>query len=247
MQEPEITKELIASHGLSDDEYQRLLEIIEREPTYTELGIFSAMWNEHCSYKSSKKWLRTLPTEGPQVICGPGENAGIVDIGDGQCVVFKMESHNHPSYIEPYQGAATGVGGILRDVFTMGARPIAAMNSLSFGEPYHPKTRQLVHGVVEGVGGYGNCFGVPTVGGEVRFHSAYNGNCLVNVFAAGLADTDKIFTLPLLALVCLWCIWAQKLAATGLVAQPWHRPNLTTRSRKNAPRFRSVIRSPKNA
>ena len=151
------------------------------------------MWNEHCSYKSSKKWLKTLPTTGPQVICGPGENAGIVDIGDGQCIVFKMESHNHPSYIEPYQGAATGVGGILRDVFTMGARPIAAMNSLSFGEPAHPKTRQLVHGVVEGVGGYGNCFGVPTVGGEVRFHPAYNGNCLVNAFAAGLADTDKIF------------------------------------------------------
>ena len=193
MQEPQITDELIKSHGLSDEEYQRLLGIIGREPSYTELGIFSAMWNEHCSYKSSKKWLRTLPTKGPQVICGPGENAGIVDIGDGQCVVFKMESHNHPSYIEPYQGAATGVGGILRDVFTMGARPIAAMNSLSFGEPSHPKTRQLVHGVVEGVGGYGNCFGVPTVGGEVRFHAAYNGNCLVNAFAAGLADTDKIF------------------------------------------------------
>jgi len=193
MQEPQITDELIASHGLSTDEYARILEIIGREPTYTELGIFSAMWNEHCSYKSSKKWLRTLPTKGPQVICGPGENAGIVDIGDGQCVVFKMESHNHPSYIEPYQGAATGVGGILRDVFTMGARPIAAMNSLSFGEPAHHKTRQLVHGVVEGVGGYGNCFGVPTVGGEVRFHPAYNGNCLVNAFAAGLADTDKIF------------------------------------------------------
>ena len=193
MQEPLITDELIASHGLSTDEYALILEIIAREPTYTELGIFSAMWNEHCSYKSSKKWLRTLPTKGPQVICGPGENAGIVDIGDGQCVVFKMESHNHPSYIEPYQGAATGVGGILRDVFTMGARPIAAMNSLSFGEPAHPKTRQLVHGVVEGVGGYGNCFGVPTVGGEVRFHPAYNGNCLVNAFAAGLADTDKIF------------------------------------------------------
>jgi hypothetical protein len=151
------------------------------------------MWNEHCSYKSSKKWLRTLPTEGPQVICGPGENAGVVDIGDGQAVVFKMESHNHPSYIEPYQGAATGVGGILRDVFTMGARPIAAMNALSFGEKDHPKTRQLVHGVVEGIGGYGNCFGVPTVGGEVRFHPAYNGNCLVNAFAAGLADADKIF------------------------------------------------------
>ncbi len=193
MQEPQITDELISSHGLSKDEYALVLEIIGRTPTYTELGIFSAMWNEHCSYKSSKKWLRTLPTKGPQVICGPGENAGIVDIGDGQCVVFKMESHNHPSYIEPYQGAATGVGGILRDVFTMGARPIAAMNSLSFGEPSHPKTRQLVHGVVEGVGGYGNCFGVPTVGGEVRFHPAYNGNCLVNAFAAGLADTDKIF------------------------------------------------------
>ncbi len=193
MQDPAITDELIASHGLSPDEYQSILEIIGREPTFTELGIFSAMWNEHCSYKSSKKWLRTLPTEGPQVICGPGENAGIVDIGDGQAVVFKMESHNHPSYIEPYQGAATGVGGILRDVFTMGARPIAAMNSLSFGEPSHPKTRQLVNGVVEGVGGYGNCFGVPTVGGEVRFHPAYNGNCLVNAFAAGLADTDSIF------------------------------------------------------
>jgi phosphoribosylformylglycinamidine synthase len=193
MQEPAITPDLIEAHGLKPDEYDRILEIIGREPTFTELGIFSAMWNEHCSYKSSKKWLRTLPTDGPQVICGPGENAGIVDIGDGQAVVFKMESHNHPSYIEPYQGAATGVGGILRDVFTMGARPIAAMNSLSFGEPDHPKTRQLVHGVVEGVGGYGNCFGVPTVGGEVRFHAAYNGNCLVNAFAAGLVDADKIY------------------------------------------------------
>ncbi len=193
MTEPMITDDLISSHGLSPDEYARILEIIGREPTFTELGIFSAMWNEHCSYKSSKKWLRTLPTEGPQVICGPGENAGIVDIGDGQAVVFKMESHNHPSYIEPYQGAATGVGGILRDVFTMGARPIAAMNSLSFGQPEHPKTRQLVNGVVAGVGGYGNCFGVPMVGGEVRFDPAYNGNCLVNAFAAGLADTDKIF------------------------------------------------------
>ena len=193
MSDPALTPDLIAAHGLSADEYARILEIIGREPTFTELGIFSAMWNEHCSYKSSKKWLRTLPTTGPQVICGPGENAGIVDIGDGQCVVFKMESHNHPSYIEPYQGAATGVGGILRDVFTMGARPVAAMNSLSFGAPEHPKTRQLVHGVVEGVGGYGNCFGVPTVGGEVRFDPAYNGNCLVNAFAAGIADTDKIF------------------------------------------------------
>lgn len=193
MTEPAITEDVISAHGLKPEEYAEILRIMNREPTFTELGIFSAMWNEHCSYKSSKKWLRTLPTTGPQVICGPGENAGVVDIGDGQAVVFKMESHNHPSYIEPYQGAATGVGGILRDVFTMGARPIAAMNSLSFGEPSHPKTRQLVNGVVEGVGGYGNCFGVPTVGGEVRFHPAYNGNCLVNAFAAGLADADKIF------------------------------------------------------
>ncbi|MEM8569932.1 MAG: phosphoribosylformylglycinamidine synthase subunit PurL [Pseudomonadota bacterium] len=191
--EPEITEELVASHGLKPEEYQRILDLIGRVPTLTELGIFSAMWNEHCSYKSSKKWLRTLPTSGPQVICGPGENAGVVDIGDGQALVFKMESHNHPSYIEPYQGAATGVGGILRDVFTMGARPIAAMNALSFGEPTHPKTRALVNGVVAGIGGYGNCFGVPTVGGELRFHAAYNGNCLVNAFAAGLADADSIF------------------------------------------------------
>src|SRR6187399_3254272 len=188
-----ITPELVASHGLKPDEYLRILQIVGREPTFTELGIFSAMWNEHCSYKSSKKWLRTLPTTGPQVICGPGENAGVIDIGDGDCVVFKMESHNHPSYIEPYQGAATGVGGILRDVFTMGARPVAAMNALRFGAPDHPKTRHLVSGVVSGVGGYGNAFGVPTVGGEVEFDARYNGNILVNAFAAGLADTDKIF------------------------------------------------------
>ncbi|SIS83391.1 phosphoribosylformylglycinamidine synthase subunit PurL [Phaeovulum vinaykumarii] len=193
MQEPQITQDLIAAHGLKPDEYARILEIIGREPTFTELGIFSAMWNEHCSYKSSKKWLRTLHTTGERVICGPGENAGVVDIGDGQAVVFKMESHNHPSYIEPHQGAATGVGGILRDVFTMGARPIAAMDALSFGLPGHEKTTHLVKGVVEGIGSYGNCFGVPNVGGEVRFHRSYNGNCLVNAFAAGLAETDKIF------------------------------------------------------
>ena len=193
MTNPAITEDLIAAHGLKPDEYAEIIRLLDREPSFTELGIFSAMWNEHCSYKSSKKWLRTLPTTGPQVICGPGENAGVVDIGDGQAVVFKMESHNHPSYIEPYQGAATGMGGILRDVFTMGARPIAAMNSLSFGDTDHPKTKQLVHGVIAGIGGYGNCFGVPTVGGEVRFDAAYNGNCLVNAFAAGLADTDKIF------------------------------------------------------
>ncbi|MFD1326562.1 phosphoribosylformylglycinamidine synthase subunit PurL [Mycoplana ramosa] len=188
-----ITPELIAAHGLKPDEYERILSLIGREPTFTELGIFSAMWNEHCSYKSSKRWLRTLPTKGPRVIQGPGENAGVVDIDDGDCVVFKMESHNHPSYIEPYQGAATGVGGILRDVFTMGARPIAAMNALRFGAPDHPKTRHLVSGVVSGVGGYGNSFGVPTVGGEVEFDPRYNGNILVNAFAAGLARTDGIF------------------------------------------------------
>ena len=193
MFEPEITPELIKRHGLDNSEYDLLLKIIDREPTFTELGIFSAMWNEHCSYKSSKKWLRLLPTMGKNVICGPGENAGIVDIGDNQAVVFKMESHNHPSYIEPHQGAATGVGGILRDVFTMGARPVAAMNALSFGELSHPRTKELVHGVVEGIGGYGNSFGVPTVGGEIRFDKSYNGNCLVNAFAAGLVDHDMIF------------------------------------------------------
>ena len=191
--EPKITPELVASHGLKPDEYQRILELIGREPTITELGIFSAMWNEHCSYKSSRLHLKTLPTKAPWVIQGPGENAGVIDIGDGLAAVFKMESHNHPSYIEPYQGAATGVGGILRDVFTMGARPIAALNALRFGDPEHPKTRHLVAGVVAGVGGYGNSFGVPTVGGLVGFHTRYDGNCLVNAMAVGLARTDGIF------------------------------------------------------
>jgi phosphoribosylformylglycinamidine synthase len=191
--EPPITPALIAEHGLKPDEYQRILDLIGREPSFTELGIFSAMWNEHCSYKSSKVHLRGLPTRAPWVIQGPGENAGVIDIGDGLAVVFKMESHNHPSYIEPYQGAATGVGGILRDVFTMGARPIACLNALSFGAPEHPKTRHLVSGVVAGVGGYGNSFGVPTVGGQVRFHTRYDGNNLVNAMAVGLAEADKIF------------------------------------------------------
>jgi phosphoribosylformylglycinamidine synthase len=191
--EPPITPELIAAHGLKPDEYERLVKLIGRTPTFTELGIFSAMWNEHCSYKSSKIHLRTLPTKAPWVIQGPGENAGVIDIGDGLAVVFKMESHNHPSYIEPYQGATTGVGGILRDVFTMGARPIACLNALSFGDPKNPKTRHLVSGVVAGIGGYGNSFGVPTVGGEVRFHRRYDGNCLVNAMAVGIAEKDKIF------------------------------------------------------
>ena len=190
---PQITADLVKQHGLKPEEYQRFVKLLGREPSLTELGICSAMWNEHCSYKSSKKWLRTLPTKGPRVIQGPGENAGVIDVGEGQAIVFKMESHNHPSFIEPYQGAATGVGGILRDVFTMGARPIACLNALRFGAPNHPKTRHLVSGVVAGIGGYGNSFGVPTLGGEVNFHARYNGNILVNAMAVGLADTDKIF------------------------------------------------------
>ena len=194
MAEPEITAAVVAAHGLRPDEWERFLGIVGRAPTFTELGIVSAMWNEHCSYKSSKRWLRTLPTTGPQVVIGPGENAGVVSLGDGDVLVFKMESHNHPSFIEPTQGAATGVGGILRDVFTMGARPIAAMNALSFGSPSHPRTARLLQGAVEGIGGYGNAFGVPTVGGELRFHRSYDGNCLVNAFAAGLARRDAIFT-----------------------------------------------------
>src|SRR5450432_3054164 len=193
MNQPQITPELVVSHGLKPDEYERLLDLIGRVPTFTELGIFSAMWNEHCSYKSSRIHLRDLPTKAPWVIQGPGENAGVIDIGDGQAVVFKMESHNHPSYIEPYQGATTGVGGILRDVFTMGARPIACLDFLRFGDPAHPNTRHLVAGVVAGIGGYGNSFGVPTVGGSVGFHRRYDGNCLVNAMAVGLADADKIF------------------------------------------------------
>jgi phosphoribosylformylglycinamidine synthase len=188
-----ITPEIVAEHGLSCQEYARVLAAMGREPNITELGIFSVMWSEHCSYKSSRIHLKKLPTTGPQVICGPGENAGVVDIGDGQAAIFKMESHNHPSYIEPYQGAATGVGGILRDVFTMGARPIANLNALRFGRPDHPKMRHLISGVVRGIGGYGNCVGVPTVGGEVNFHKAYDGNILVNAMTVGIADTDKIF------------------------------------------------------
>jgi phosphoribosylformylglycinamidine synthase subunit PurL len=188
-----ITADVIAEHGLSGAEYAKILGILGRPPNITELGIFSVMWSEHCSYKSSKRWLKTLPTEAPWVICGPGENAGIVDIGDGQAVIFKMESHNHPSYIEPYQGAATGVGGILRDVFTMGARPIASLNALRFGSTDHPKTRHLVSGVVAGIGGYGNCVGVPTVGGECTFDRRYDGNILVNAMAVGLVAADRIF------------------------------------------------------
>src|SRR4028119_1652353 len=219
MTESRITPEVVAEHGLSTEEHERVVHgtgrephpaacarprvspgeegrvrhAMGREPNLTELGIFSVMWSEHCSYKSSRIYLKKLPTTGPQVICGPGENAGVVDIGDGQAAIFKMESHNHPSYIEPYQGAATGVGGILRDVFTMGARPIANLNALRFGRPDHPKMRHLIAGVVAGIGGYGNCVGVPTVGGEVNFHPAYDGNILVNAMTVGIAEQDKIF------------------------------------------------------
>ena len=184
---------LVENHGLKLDEFEKIIEGLGREPNLTELGIFSAMWNEHCSYKSSKFWLKTLPTTGDRVVQGPGENAGVIDIDDGDVAVFKMESHNHPSFIEPYQGAATGVGGILRDIFTMGARPVANLNALRFGDPCHPKTKHLLSGVVGGIGGYGNCIGIPTVGGEVNFHSSYNGNILVNAMTVGIAKKDKIF------------------------------------------------------
>ena len=192
--QPTLTTALVASHGLTPEEYQKILKILGREPTYTELGVFSVMWSEHCSYKSSRHYLKLLPTEGPRVLQGPGENAGVVDIGDGLAVAFKMESHNHPSFIEPYQGAATGVGGILRDIFTMGARPIASLNSLRFGSIDHPRTPYLLSGVVAGIGGYGNCVGVPTVGGEVYFDECYNGNILVNAFTLGIMKKKRIFT-----------------------------------------------------
>ncbi|MDB5416060.1 MAG: phosphoribosylformylglycinamidine synthase [Rubritepida sp.] len=191
---PDRAKQLAAEFGLKPDEYARALAILGRDPTLAELGIFSVMWSEHCSYKSSRVWLRELPTKAPWVLVGPGENAGVIAIGEGLAAVFKMESHNHPSFIEPYNGAATGVGGILRDVFTMGARPIANLNALRFGDVKHPRTRQILDGVVRGIGGYGNCVGVPTVGGEVNFHPAYNGNPLVNAMTVGILKADRIFT-----------------------------------------------------
>src|SRR5437867_1314524 len=191
--EPSVTRDLALAHGLTAEEYGRAVQALGRTPTYAELGIFSVMWSEHCSYKSSRVHLKKLPTEGRRLIQGPGENAGVVAIGDGIAAVFKMESHNHPSYVEPYQGAATGVGGILRDIFTMGARPIASLNSLRFGSPDHPRMRYLLGGVVGGIAGYGNCVGVPTVGGEVAFHPSYNGNILVNVLNLGIAHAGRIF------------------------------------------------------
>jgi phosphoribosylformylglycinamidine synthase len=189
----EVNQELAIKHGLTADEYNKIIKLMGRNPNLVELGIFSAMWNEHCSYKSSRIWLQTLPTKNKYVIQGPGENAGVIDFGDGDVVIFKIESHNHPSYIEPYQGAATGVGGILRDVFTMGARPVANLNSIRFGSPNHEKTKYLLNGVVSGIGGYGNCIGVPTVGGETEFDECYNGNILVNAMNIGVAKKNKVF------------------------------------------------------
>jgi phosphoribosylformylglycinamidine synthase len=230
----EITPDLVKEHGLKPDEYERFATLIGRTPTLTELGIVSAMWNEHCSYKSSRLHLRGLPTKAPWVIQGPGENAGVIDIGDGLACVFKMESHNHPSFIEPYQGATTGVGGILRDVFTMGARPIAALNFLRFGEPDHPKTRHLVSGVVAGIGGYGNSFGVPTVGGGMGFHPRYNGNILVNAMAGRPRQDGAIFYAAATGIGTRLSISARRPAATASTARPWRRP-LRRRLRREAP------------
>src|SRR5437867_821330 len=193
LQEPTVDLDLALAHGLTTEEFEKVLTLLGRTPTFTELGVFSVMWSEHCSYKSSRVHLKRLPTTGPQVLQGPGENAGAIDIGGGLAAVFKMESHNHPSYVEPYQGAATGVGGILRDIFTMGARPIASLNSLRFGSPDHPRTKYLVGGVAGGIAGYGNCIGIPTVGGEVMFHPSYDGNILVNVMNLGIAHASRIF------------------------------------------------------
>src|ERR1044072_899383 len=191
--QPRVSPEIVAQHGLTPDEYQKIVKALGREPTYTELGVFSVMWSEHCSYKSSRYYLKNLPTEGRHVLQGLGENAGVVDIGGGLAVAFKMESHNHPSFIEPYQGAATGVGGILRDIFTMGARPMASLTSLRFGRLDAPRMKHLVDGVVRGIAGYGNCIGIPTLAGETTFHPAYNGNILVNVMNVGLVRKEKIF------------------------------------------------------
>ena len=241
-EEPPITPALIAEHGLGTGEYARIERVLERAPTLTELGVFSAMWSEHCSYKSSRVWLRKLPTEAPWVIRGPGENAGVVDIGDGQAAVFKMESHNHPSFIEPFQGAATGVGGILRDVFTMGARPVASLNALRFGAPDHEKTRHLVAGVVAGIGGYGNCVGVPTVGGSCAFDPACNGNILVNAMTVGVAPLLRLP--PRTRSGIRWSMSARRPGATASTAPRWPRPRSATAPPRSARPSRSAIPSP---
>jgi phosphoribosylformylglycinamidine (FGAM) synthase-like enzyme len=237
---------VVAEHGLAPEEYERVLRALGREPNLTELGIFSVMWSEHCSYKSSRIHLKKLPTTAPWVIAA-GENAGVIDIGDNQAAIFKMESHNHPSYIEPYQGAATGVGGILRDVFTMGARPIANLNALRFGRPDHPRMRHLIAGVVAGIGGYGNCVGVPTVGGEVNFHPAYDGNILVNAMTWASPSRTRSSIRPPPASAIRSSMSAPRPAATASTAPPWPRPSLPNTRTRSAPPSRSAIPSPRSS
>ena len=238
-----IDQQTIEAHGLTADEYGRVREILGRQPNLTELGIFSVMWSEHCSYKSSRLHLRKLPTEGPRVLQGPGENAGAVDIGDGLAAVFKIESHNHPSFIEPYQGAATGVGGIIRDIFTMGARPIALLDSLRFGSLEDAQTRRITEGVVAGIAGYGNSIGIPTVGGEVAFDESYAGNPLVNVFCLGIARADALILGRAKAPGTPSTTWAPGPGATAFTGPPWPRPNSTRSPRRSGPTCRWATRS----
>ena len=241
-----IDSAVLERHGLKPDEYDRIVRAMKREPTLTELGIFSVMWSEHCSYKSSRIHLKKLPTTGPRVLQGPGENAGAVDIGDGLAAVFKIESHNHPSFIEPYQGAATGVGGIIRDIFTMGARPIALMNSLRFGSldgPDGARNRRIVEGVVAGIAGYGNCIGIATVGGEIAFDDSYSGNPLVNVFCLGIAKADALVLANASGVGTPSTTSAPRPAATASTAPRWRRPNSTRSRPRSGRRCRSAIRS----
>ena len=241
-----VNEQVAIDHGLKKDEYAKICELLKRTPNITELGIFSAMWNEHCSYKSSRLHLKTLPTKGKQVIQGPGENAGVVDIGDNDAIVFKIESHNHPSFIEPYQGAATGVGGIMRDVFTMGARPIANLNSIHFGSPQHKKTKNLLRGVVHGIGGYGNCMGVPTIAGQTNFDSSYNGNILVNAMTLGLVKKDKIFYSKAAGLKSQLFMWVQKQAVMEFMVQVWLQLVLMKKLKKKNQQFKLEIHLLKN-
>ena len=243
---PAVTQALAKEHGLSVNEFDKAQALVGRPLTFVELGLFSVMWSEHCSYKSSRVFLSGLPTTGARVILGPGENAGVVDIGDGDAICFKMESHNHPSFIEPFQGAATGVGGILRDVFTMGARPIACLDSLRFGRPEHPRTPALIEGVVAGIAGYGNAFGVPTVGGEVGFDQSYDGNILVNAMAVGLVKKTASSSGAPPASATPSSTSAPRPVATASTARPWRAPNSTTRPRASARPCRWAIPSSRN-
>ena len=240
---PDPISQLIEQHGLTREEYQRILDTLGREPTITELGIYSVMWSEHCSYKSSRVHLKTLPTTGPRVLQGPGENAGAVDIGDGLAAVFKIESHNHPSFIEPYQGAATGVGGIIRDIFTMGARPIALLNSLRFGSLDEAIVRRTFAGVVAGIAGYGNSIGIPTVGGEINFDESYTGNPLVNVFCLGIARADEIIRAAATGPAMPSTTSVPRPDVTASTAPRWRRPSSTTSRRRSVRQCRSAIRS----